>query len=173
MKVAIYTRVSTQDQVLDNQIIPLKQYCERMGWEYELFEEKESTRKTRPVQWDLYNRLLRKEFDGLVIYKFDRWARSTRELIEHIEKLIEKGVLIFSYSENIDLSSSMGKAMLTIMSAFAQLERDLIRERTLAGLARAKAQGKKLGRPRTKRGYVKQGGFSSLNEETTKTDVLI
>jgi putative DNA-invertase from lambdoid prophage Rac len=171
MKVAIYTRVSTQDQVLENQIMPLKQYCERMGWEYEVFEEKESTRKTRPVQWDLYNRLLKKEFDGLVIYKFDRWARSTRELIEHVEKLIEKGVLIFSYSENIDLGSSMGKAMLTIMSAFAQLERDLIRERTLAGLARARAQGKTLGRPRTKRGYVKQGGFSSLNEETTKTDV--
>jgi putative DNA-invertase from lambdoid prophage Rac len=171
MKVAIYTRVSTQDQTLENQIIPLVKYCERMDWEYEIFREKESTRKTRPVQWELYNRLLRKEFDGLVIYKFDRWARSTRELIEHIEKLIDKGVQIFSYSENIDLGSSMGKAMLTIMSAFSQLERDLIRERTLAGLARAKAQGKKLGRPRTKRGYVKQGGFSSSIKETTKTDV--
>jgi putative DNA-invertase from lambdoid prophage Rac len=171
MKVAIYTRVSTQDQTLENQIIPLVKYCERMSWEYEIFREKESTRKTRPVQWELYNRLLRKEFDGLVIYKFDRWARSTRELIEHIEKLIDKGVQIFSYSENIDLGSSMGKAMLTIMSAFSQLERDLIRERTLAGLARAKAQGKRLGRPRTKRGYVKQGGFSNSIKETTKTDV--
>lgn len=166
MKVAIYVRVSTQEQELENQIIPLKQYCERMGWEYEFFKEKESTRKTRPVQWDLYNRLLKKEFDGLVIYKFDRWARSTKELIEHIERLLEKGVQIFSYSENIDLSSSMGKAMLTIMSAFAQLERDLIRERTLAGLSRARAQGKKLGRPRKKRTYVSQGGFSLPNEKT-------
>src|SRR5690606_20410477 len=103
--------------------------------------------KTRPVQWDLYNRLLRKEFDGLLIYKFDRWARSTKELIEHMEKLVSKEVSIYSYSENIDLSSSMGRAMLTIISAFAQLERDLIRERTMAGLARARAQGKKLGRP--------------------------
>jgi DNA invertase Pin-like site-specific DNA recombinase len=58
------------------------------------------------------------------------------------------------------------------MSAFAQLERDLIRERTLAGLARARAQGKKLGRPKGKRGYVKQGGFSRVNEEIEKTDVL-
>jgi putative DNA-invertase from lambdoid prophage Rac len=172
VKVAIYTRVSTQDQTLENQIIPLKQYCERMGWEYEIFQEKESTRKTRPIQWALYNRLLRKEFDGLVIYKFDRWARSTKELIEHIERLLEKDVAIFSYSENIDLGSSMGRAMLTIMSAFAQLERDLIRERTLAGLARARAQGKKLGRPKGKRGYVKQGGFSRVNEEIEKTDVL-
>jgi DNA invertase Pin-like site-specific DNA recombinase len=105
----------------------------------------------------LYNRLLRKEYDGLLIYKFDRWARSTKELIEHIENLVSKDVKIYSYSENIDLNSSMGRAMLTILSAFAQLERDIIRERTLAGLARARAQGKKLGRPRKKRGYVIKG----------------
>jgi putative DNA-invertase from lambdoid prophage Rac len=173
--VAIYVRVSTQDQNLENQINPLVEYCKRMGWNYELFQEKESTRKSRPIQWDLYNRLLRKEFDGLVIYKFDRWARSTKELIEHIDNLLSKDILIFSYSENIDLSSSMGRAMLTIMSAFAQLERDLIRERTLAGLARARAQGKTLGRPRTRKlrkGVGKQGGFSSVKEINSKTDVL-
>jgi len=154
MKVAVYCRVSREGQTVENQKLPIIEYCKRMGYEYEIFEEQESTRKTRPVQWNLYNRLLRKEFDGLVIYKFDRWARSTKELIEHMENLYNKGVIIYSYSENIDLSSSMGRAMLTIISAFAQLERDIIRERTLAGLARAKAQGKKLGRPRTKRGYV-------------------
>lgn len=148
MKIAIYCRVSTQDQELDNQKIPLIEYAKRMGWEYTIFEEKESTRKTRPVQYELYNKLLRKEYDGLLIYKFDRWARSTQELITHIEALINKNINIYSYSEAIDLSSSMGKAMLTILSAFAQLERDLIRERTKAGLARAKAWGKKLGRPK-------------------------
>ena len=157
MKVAIYVRVSRTDQVLENQINPLRNYCYRMGYQYEIFEEKESTRKTRPVQWELYNRLLRKEFDGLVIYKFDRWARSTKELIEHMENLTEKKVMVYSLTENIDLSTSMGKAMLTIISAFAQLERDIIRERTLAGLARARAQGKKLGRPRLKRNYTPIG----------------
>ena len=148
MKVAIYARVSRTDQVLENQLLPLKKYCERMGYEYEVFVEKESTRKTRPVQWALYNRLLRKEFDGLVIYKFDRWARSTKELVEHMENLIEKKVMVYSLTENIDLSTSMGRAMLTIISAFSQLERDIIRERTLAGLDRARAQGKTLGRPK-------------------------
>ena len=172
MKVAIYARVSRTDQVLENQLIPLKKYCERMEYDYEVFIEKESTRKTRPVQWDLYNRLLRKEFDGLIIYKFDRWARSTKELIDHMENLVEKKVMVYSLSENIDLSTSMGKAMLTIIAAFAQLERDIIRERTLAGLARAVAQGKKLGRPRKKRGYVLKGDKDSLNEKTLKTDVL-
>lgn len=146
MKVAIYARVSTEDQTTENQLIPLRAYCQRMGWTFEEFTEKESSRKTRPIQWALYQRLLRKEFDGLVIYKFDRWARSTRELVEHIENMVNKNIMVYSYSENIDLSSSMGRAMLTIISAFAQLERDLIRERTLAGLARARAQGKKLGR---------------------------
>lgn len=157
MKIAIYIRVSTQEQNLDNQKIPLIEYCKRMNWDYELFQEKESTRKTRPIQWDLYNRLLKKEFDGLVIYSFSRWARSTKELVEHMEKLIDKGIQIYSYTENIDITSSMGRAMLTMISAFAQLERDIIRERTIAGLNRAKAQGKKLGRPRKKRGYVNKG----------------
>lgn len=119
-----------------------------MGYNYEVFEEKESSRNTRPIQVLVYQRLLRREYDGLIIYKFDRWARSTRELVEHIEALISKGIAVYSYSENIDLNTSIGRAMLTIISAFAQLERDLIRERTLAGLARARAWGKKLGRPR-------------------------
>lgn len=148
MKVAIYARVSTEDQNTDNQVNVLRAYAERNNYEYEVFTEKESTRKTRPVQWDLYNRLLRKEFDGLLIYKFDRWARSTKELIDHIERLVEKKVMVYSYTENVDLNTGMGMAMFTILSAFAQLERDIIRERTLAGLARARAQGKTLGRPK-------------------------
>jgi len=171
MKVAIYCRVSREGQTTENQKLPLVQYAEKMSWDYEVFEEQESTRKTRPIQWDLYNRLLKKEFDGLLIYKFDRWARSTKELIEHIERLININVKVISLQENIDLDSSMGRAMLTIISAFAQLERDIIRERTLAGLSRARSQGKKLGRPRTKRKYTiratnNTGGFNDKNEET-------
>lgn len=148
MKVAIYVRVSREGQTVDNQKLPLIEYCKRMGWDYEIFEEQESTRKTRPIQWDLFNRLLRKEYDGLLIYKFDRWARSLKELIDHIQRLVDNGIKVVSYMENIDLDSSMGQAMLGVIGAFAQLERDIIRERTLAGLERAKAQGKKLGRPR-------------------------
>ncbi len=171
MKVAIYLRVSTTDQTIENQRIPLTKYCERMGWDYEIFEETESTRKTRPVQWTLFNSLLRKEFDGLIIYSFSRWARSTKELIDHMERLMEKEIKIYSYTENVDINTSMGRAMFTMISAFAQLERDLIRERTIAGLRRAKAQGKKLGRPKKKRDYKKQEGFSGSNEESEKTDV--
>jgi len=162
MKVAIYVRVSSQEQNVDNQIIVLKKYAESLGWEYDIFQEVESSRKTRPIQWKLYNQLLKKEYDGLLIYKFDRWARSTKELIEHIEKLIERKVNVVSYTENLDLNSSYGMAMFTIISAFAQLERDIIRERTLLGLARAKAQGKTLGRPRKKRSYTSNKGVSII-----------
>jgi len=150
-KFAIYARVSRTDQVLENQIRPLKEYAERMGWDYEIFTEKESTRKSRPVQWALYNRLLKREFDGLLFYKLDRWARSLKELVTHMEALHEKGVILVSFMENIDLSTSSGKLMMQIMGSFAEFERSIIRERTMAGLDRARAQGKTLGRPRVKR----------------------
>ena len=150
-KFAIYCRVSRTDQILENQIRPLKEYAERMGWDYEVFTEKESTRKSRPVQWALYNRLLKKEFDGLLFYKLDRWARSLKELVTHMEALHEKGVILVSFMENIDLSTSSGKLMMQVMGSFAEFERSIIRERTMAGLDRARAQGKTLGRPRLKR----------------------
>ncbi len=153
---AIYVRVSRTDQVLENQINPLVEYCKRMDWDYEIFQEKESTRKSRPVQWDLYNQLLKKKFDGLLFYKLDRWARSLKELVTHMEALHEKGVILVSYMENIDLSTSSGKLMMQVMGSFAEFERSIIRERTLAGLDRARAQGKTLGRPRVKRKYTKE-----------------
>jgi len=156
MKYAIYVRVSRTDQILENQINPLVEYANRMGWDYELFQEKESTRKTRPIQWDLYNRLLKKEFDGLLFYKLDRWARSLRELVTHMGELNAKGVNIVSFTENIDLSTASGRLMMNIIGSFAEFERSIIRERTLSGLARARAQGKKLGRPRKNgKNYIK------------------
>ncbi len=173
MKVAIYCRVSRTDQVLENQINPLVEYCKRMGYEYEIFTEKESTRKTRPVQWELYNRLLKKEFDGLLFYKLDRWARSLKELVTHMEALHEKGVILISYMENIDLSTSTGKLMMQIMGSFAEFERSIIRERTLAGLDRARKQGKKLGRPRIHKQRSKGlgRGIVSVKPKTNQSDI--
>lgn len=156
MKIAIYTRVSTQEQSTENQEIPLIEYCQRMTWQFALFKEKESSRKTRPVQYELYKRLLRREFDGVLIYKFDRWARSSSELINHLNDFIEKDVRFISYTENVDLGTPSGKLMFTMLAAMAEFERDLIKERTIAGLNRARAQGKKLGRPKTKRSYIKK-----------------
>lgn len=161
MKIAIYVRVSTDEQNLDNQIIILKEHCNRMNWDYDIYQETESSRKTRPIKNELYLKLLQKEYSGLLIYKFDRWARSTQELVTEMEILVKRGISIYSYSEGFDLNTSMGQAMLTIISAFAQLERDIIRERTLAGLHRAKKQGKTLGRPKGSKDkkYRKKSGY--------------
>jgi len=148
MKVAIYCRVSRDDLNLKNQKNPLIERAEKEGWEYEVFEEKESTRKTRPVQWDLYQRLLKKEFDIILVYKFDRWARSSVELINHMNDFRNKGVKFISHCENIDTDTSHGRAFFGFISVMAEFERDIIRERTMAGLDRARKEGKKLGRPR-------------------------
>lgn len=148
MKTAIYARVSTQDQNLENQLNPLIDYCERQGWEYEVYKEKESTRKTRPVKAELLQKLRKLEYDCVLIYKLDRWARSTQELALEVTELFNKGVKFISLSDNIDLTTASGQLQFSILSAFAQFERDLIRERVIAGLARKKAAGMKLGRPK-------------------------
>jgi len=143
MKIALYTRVSTKHQKPQLQRKALEEKAKKEDWEYELFEEKESSRKTRPVKYQLYQRLLRKEFDGVCVWKIDRWARSTQELSREVTTLYSKGVKFISLTDNIDLSSASGKLQFNIISAFAQFERDIISERTKEGLRYAKNVGKR------------------------------
>ncbi|MCJ7571907.1 MAG: recombinase family protein [Candidatus Thermoplasmatota archaeon] len=143
MKVALYVRVSTKEQNLKMQKDALIEKAKREGWDYALFEEKESTRKTRPVKYALYQRLLDKEFDGVVVWKIDRWARSTQELSREVTTLFNRGVKFISLTDNIDLSSASGMLQFNIISAFAQFERDIISERTKEGLKHAKNVGKR------------------------------
>ncbi len=158
---AIYSRVSTEEQHTENQTIKLKEYARNQGYRFKIFEEVESTRKTRPIKADLLNRLRNKEFKGVIVYKLDRWARSTQELVLEVEELFKKGIPFISLKENIDLSTSNGKLQFHILSAFAEFERSLIRERTLDGLNRAKKQGIKLGRPKGSKDIKKRkkGGY--------------
>jgi len=117
--------------------------AEREGWGYEVFEEKESTRKTRPIKYELYQRLLHREYDGVCVWKIDRWARSTQELSREVTTLFNRGVKFISLTDNIDLSSASGTLQFKIISAFAQFERDIISERTREGLKHAKNVGKR------------------------------
>jgi DNA invertase Pin-like site-specific DNA recombinase len=151
MKVAIYVRVSKSDMNTDNQKIQLAEYAERHGWEYDVFEERESSRATRPIKQDLLGRLRKREYPILLIWKLDRWARSLQELIMDIDELTAKGIGFIVLTSPIDTTSAAGRLMIQIMGAFAEFEREMIRERTLAGLERARAEGKKLGRPRKPR----------------------
>lgn len=148
MKVAIYTRVSRSDLNLDNQNLKLIDYCKQKGWEYEVFEESESTRKTRPVKQLVLNKLRAGEFQAVIVYKLDRWARSLQELIMDISELKNRNKDFIVLTQPIDTTNASGMLMFQILGAFAEFEREMIRERTLNGLDRARAQGKTLGRPK-------------------------
>ncbi len=147
-KVALYCRVSTTDQDTYNQESRLIEYAKTKNLEYEIFREVESTRKTRPVKQDLLNRLRNKDYDAIIVYKLDRYARSSAELILEVKELVERGVSFISITDNLDFSTASGKLHFQILSAFAEFERELIRERTIEGLRRTKSQGKVLGRPK-------------------------
>lgn len=144
---AIYTRVSTTEQTTENQVIRLVDYAKLQGYEYKVFQETESSRKTRPIKQAVLQLLRDKAYDGVIVWKLDRWARSLKELILEMEELRNKGIIFISLTDKIDLSTSTGVLQFQILSAFAEFERNLIRERTMEGLHRAKEQGKKLGRP--------------------------
>ncbi|HCY75956.1 MAG TPA: hypothetical protein DHV28_08535 [Ignavibacteriales bacterium] len=160
--IALYFRVSTSSQTNENQKIRLIEYAERNSYTYDLYEEVESTRKTRPVKQALLAKLRKKEYEGVVVYKLDRWARSSTELILDTKELLDKGIGFISVSDNLDFTTATGKLHFQILSAFAEFEREFIRERTIEGLNRAKSQGKIPGRPkgskdskcRRKSGYI-------------------
>jgi putative DNA-invertase from lambdoid prophage Rac len=160
--IALYVRVSTSEQTVENQKIRLIDFAGKNNCTFDMYEETESTRKTRPVKQALLSKLRQKQYDAVIVYKLDRWARSSTELILDTKELIDKGIGFISISDNLDFSTASGKLHFAILSAFAEFERELIRERTIEGLRRAKLQGKQAGRPkgskdkrqRRKSGYI-------------------
>ena len=148
MKIAIYCRVSSRDQTPDNQRIRLTEYAREKEWEFDVYTEVESTRKTRPIKAELLHKLWEGKYEGVLVYKLDRWARSSIELVLEVRELVNSGVVFISYTENLDFSTSTGRLHFQILSAFAEFERDLISERTKEGIYRARIRGKTLGRPR-------------------------
>ena len=145
-----------------NQLNQLLSYVQDKGWDYMIYEEKESTRKTRPIKQEVMNLLRKGKFGGVIIWKLDRWARSLQELIMDIDELTNKNKQFIVLTQPIDTTNASGRLFLQILGAFAEFEREIIRERTIAGLERARAKGVKLGRPRKpkiKKVVEKQGGF--------------
>lgn len=171
-KIALYVRVSTSDQTVENQKIRLIEYAEKNGLNYDIFEEIESTRKTRPVKQALLARLRNNVYKAVVIYKLDRWARSSTELILDTKELLDKGIGFISISDNLDFSSAAGKLHFAILSAFAEFERELIRERTIEGLRRAKMQGKHAGRPKGSKDTKKRKKSGYILREANKRKML-
>ena len=150
-KVVIYTRVSTLDQTIDNQLIELRDHCSKMGWEVvkEYADEGLSgtlSREKRPALNSLIKDAYRKRFDLVVCWDISRIGRSMKELILFLSDMKDRGIGIFSVRQGFDTSTSMGEIMFQFVGILSSWERSMIRERTLAGLERAKSQGKTLGR---------------------------
>lgn len=132
MKAAIYARVSTIDkgQTLEQQEVPLIEYCKKEGWEYEVFKEFASGMKeSRPKLDILMQRLRRKEFDVLIVFRIDRLGRSLKHLLQLIEELNKLNVRVIFYHNNLDTSTPQGMFTFQILGAAAEFERQLIRER--------------------------------------------
>ena len=149
--VSIYARVSTGQQKADMQIRELRNFVKRSGWKLfkEYIDEGYSGKDTRRPE---YTRMMedarRRRFNVLLVWKLDRLSRSTKDLLNTVEELEALGVDFISYENQIDTTTPSGKLFFTIIAAFAQFEREIIRERVIAGLENAKSKGKVLGRPR-------------------------
>jgi len=151
MRISIYARVSTKDQSCELQIRDLRSYC--AARDFHLIREyvdvgQSGAKDSRPELDKLMGDARKRQFDAVVVWRFDRFARSTKHLLAALEEFRSIGIQFISYQENMDTGSPLGQALFTIVSAVAQLERDLIRERVTAGIRNARVNGKRLGRPR-------------------------
>lgn len=148
MKTAIYCRVSTDEQELRQQIETCKKYCEMKGWnDYEIFTETQSSTKVRPVFDSVIARCRHRDFHELVVFRLDRAWRSSRAFIMDFDGLNSVGVNVISVMEGLDPTTPMGKCMMTILVALAELERTNISVATKQRMTALKNLGKKLGRP--------------------------
>src|SRR5213083_2326580 len=149
-RVACYLRVSTTEQTVENQRNDLRAYCQARGWDdvIEYNDTGSGMRERRPDLDRLMSDVKTRRIDVVVVAAFDRLGRSVRHLVETLELFRHLGVEFISLRESIDTGSPLGTAVFTIIAAIAQLERSLIVERVRAGLRRARAEGKRLGRPR-------------------------
>lgn len=151
MKVAIYARVSTLDQSLNTQLLLLREYCTRQGFhdvvEYEDrgFSGKDDS---RPAFQSLLKDVRENKINCVVVYKLDRIGRSIRHLLNLFEEWKSKNVEFISLTQNINTATPEGKLFWMILMVLAQYERELIISRTVAGLERARKEGKILGRPK-------------------------
>ncbi len=151
MRVALYARVSTRDQDCEMQLSELRGMAEARGVELvgEYVDRGVSGTKDRRPELDrLMRDARRRRFDAVWCWKFDRFARSLRHLVTALDEFRALGVDFLSHQEAVDTSTPVGRMLFQVIGAMAEFERELIRERVIAGLKQAKAKGKKLGRPR-------------------------
>src|SRR5579883_1312720 len=150
-RAGLYARVSTNDQqTLPMQSRAMREYAARRGWTIALqVREVNSGAARREAREKLLEAARRRQIDVVLVWRLDRWGRSVTDLLATLQELEHLGVGFVSLTEALDLTTPAGRAMTGLLAIFAEFEREMLRERTLAGLAQARQNGKRLGRPVT------------------------
>lgn len=150
-RVGLYARVSTNDQqTLAMQSRAMSEYAARRGWTIAVqVREVNSGAAKREAREKLLEAVRRRAIDVVLVWRLDRWGRSVTDLLATLQELEHLGVGFVSLTEALDLTTPAGRAMAGLLAIFAEFEREILRERTKAGLAHARENGKRLGRPVT------------------------
>jgi DNA invertase Pin-like site-specific DNA recombinase len=150
-RAGLYARVSTDDQqTLSMQNRAMREYASRRGWAIVLqVREVNSGAARREAREKVMDAARRREIDLVLVWRLDRWGRSVTDLLATLQELEHLGVGFVSLTEALDLTTPAGRAMAGLLAIFAEFEREILRERTRAGLAHARENGQRLGRPAT------------------------
>jgi putative DNA-invertase from lambdoid prophage Rac len=150
-RVGLYARVCTEDQnTLAMQNRAMREYAARRGWKVVMqVREVNSGAVRRQAREKLLEAARRREIDGVLVWRLDRWGRSVTDLLATLQELEHLGVGFVSLTEALDLTTPAGRAMAAMLAVFAAFEREVLQERTRAGMAHARQNGKRLGRPAT------------------------
>lgn len=169
-KAVCYTRVSTGDQHPEVQENELRRYVKSRGWKlYRVYEDRGVSGATekRPALNRMMADAHRRQFDVLVVWKFDRFARSVSHLLRALETFNALGTEFVSLSEQVDTSTPTGKMIFTVLGSVSEIERSLIGERVRAGIQHARSLGKRLGRPPLR--VLSASDVSALRRERART----
>jgi DNA invertase Pin-like site-specific DNA recombinase len=175
IRAAIYIRVSTDGQTVDNQRLELEQAAERAGWEIVgVYDDNGVSGAKSRADRQAFDRLCkdatRRKFDVVMSWSVDRLGRSLQDLVGFLSELHAVGVDLYLHQQGIDTTTPAGKMMFQMCGVFAEFERAMIQERVKAGLSRAKAQGKTLGRPKVT-GKVEKAVLTARAEGTGKRKI--
>jgi len=153
----LYARVSTGEQNEGMQLREMRELAERRGWQVEIFPDVgvSGAKDSRPELDRMMTLVRKRKCDVVMVYRFDRFARSTRQLVNALEEFNALGVQFVSVHEAIDTTTPTGRLAFHIFAAISEFERELIRERVRSGVAHARAQGKRLGRPQADLDHTK------------------
>jgi DNA invertase Pin-like site-specific DNA recombinase len=170
-RAALYGRVSTEEQDEGMQIREMRERCQSRQWDAMEFIDHgiSGGKENRPALDEMMKQVRRGKFEVVMVYKFDRFARSLRQLILALEEFDALGVAFVSLHDDVDTTTPSGRLMFHMIGAFAEFERACIRERVKSGLAHARANGKHLGRPRA---FVDAAYIRKRRGQGTAWDVI-